>query len=305
MMNSLLVITGIFCAGICILLGVVAVRYKRRTDHLTREVSRMAAENELLVDEIERIKNEVHLLRLKAGESDRLKSVFLYNMSHELRTPLNAIMGFSGLIANPSIPDTEKINYANIINRNIDSLLEIINDIFDISEFESGGVKLASDAVNVNELINSLQTWVNIEKTSSGKDDIFVKTHKASKGNNFSIETDAYKLRRALSHLVYNALKYSEKGFIEIGYSIEEAGSVNFFVKDEGIGFSKDKLDLIFSQFRQVDETPVRQFGGLGLGLTLAQKYTTILNGRLWAESTPGIGSTFYISVPCKFIETS
>ena len=271
---------------------------KRKLSEIETNYKSCSIENEQLSDEIERVKEELHLIRLKAGESDRLKSSFLMNMSHELRTPLHAIMGFAGLIANPSMPEEDKITYANIINRNVDSLLEIISDIFDISQFESGATGVAIEAVNVNDLLNSLSTWINLEKSNVGKEDIVVKVNKANKDNSFSILTDGYKLKRALNHLVYNALKYSNEGFIEIGYTFSENKVIDFYVKDDGIGFSNDKLEIMLSQFRQVDETPVRQYGGLGLGLTLAQKYTSFINGKLWAESEPGKGSTFHVTLP-------
>ena len=297
-MNVAIMISIIILAGLCIVLFVAFSGSKRKLAELMKIHSACVEENEQLFDEIERVKEELQLFRFKAGESDRLKSAFLCNMSHELRTPLHAIMGFAGLIANPSMPEDDKVTYANIINRNVDSLLEIINDIFDISQFESGVNGMEIEPVNVNDLLNSLQTWINLEKANVGKENIIVRVNKANKAADFCIQTDGYKLRRALNHLVYNALKYSEEGFIEIGYSFSENNIIDFYVKDEGIGFSNDKLSQMFSQFRQVDETPVRQYGGLGLGLTVAQKFATFLNGRLWAESEPGAGATFWISMP-------
>lgn len=290
------IILTVFCAGLL----VIFFRQKRELSEQQRIQKACVNENEQLFDEIERVKEELHLIRLKAGESDRLKSAFLCNMSHELRTPLHAIMGFAGLIANPSMPEDDKVTYANIINRNVDSLLEIINDIFDISQVESGATGIEIESVNVNDLLNSLQTWINLEKANVGKENIIVKVNKVNKENSFCIQTDGYKLRRALNHLVYNALKYSEDGFVEIGYRFSENNVIDFYVKDEGIGFSNDKLKVMFSQFRQVDETPTRQYGGLGLGLSVAQKFATFLNGRLWAESEPGQGATFWISLPMQ-----
>jgi len=297
-MNGLAILTIVILAVACIALFAAFRNTKKKAAALLHKHTACVDENEQLVDELERVKEELHLIRLKAGESDRLKSAFLCNMSHELRTPLHAIMGFSGLIANPSMPEDDKVTYANIINRNVDSLLEIINDIFDISQFESGVTGVESEPVNVNDLLNSLQTWINLEKSNVGKEDIIVKVNKANKDMNFSIMTDAYKLKRAMSHLVYNALKYSNDGFVEIGYMFSENNIIDFYVKDDGIGFSNDKLEIIFSRFRQVDETPTRQYGGLGLGLTVAHKFATFLNGRLWAESEPGKGSMFCISIP-------
>jgi len=297
-MNAAIVIVLIVISALAVVISINLIRSKRKAAASEKIHKTCLEENEQLSDEIERVKEELDLIRLKAGESDRLKSAFLMNMSHELRTPLHAIMGFAGLISNPSMPEEDKITYANIINRNVDSLLEIISDIFDISQSESGVTGVELESVNVNDLMNSLQTWINLEKSNVGKEEIVVKVNKASKDNNFCIYTDGYKLRRALNHLVYNALKYSNEGFIEIGYTFSENKQMDFYVKDDGIGFSNDKLELMFSQFRQVDETPVRQYGGLGLGLTLAQKFATFLNGKLWAESEPGKGSTFHITLP-------
>ena len=297
-MNELLLFAAIILTVLCVVFLVAYLRSKQKLTELQKSHNAAVSENEQLFDEIERVKEELQLIRFKAGESDRLKSAFLCNMSHELRTPLHAIMGFAGLIANPSMPEDDKVTYANIINRNVDSLLEIISDIFDISQFESGVTGIDTESVNVNDLLNSLQTWINLEKANVGKENIIVRVNKANKDSGFCIRTDGYKLKRALNHLVYNALKYSEEGMVEIGYTFSENNIIDFYVKDEGIGFSKDKLQIMFSQFRQVDETPTRQYGGLGLGLTVAQKFATFLNGRLWAESEPGAGATFWISMP-------
>ena len=176
-MNIALVFAFTFISALTVVLYVNLLRSKRRVSDLKQTYKTCVEENEQLADEIERVKEELHLIRLKAGESDRLKSAFLMNMSHELRTPLHAIMGFAGLIANPSMPEEDKITYANIINRNVDSLLEIINDIFDISQFEAGVTGVETESVNVNDLLNSLQTWVNLEKSNVGKEEIVVKVN--------------------------------------------------------------------------------------------------------------------------------
>jgi len=297
-MNIVILFAFILISAFAVVIYIKFSSSKRKTSELEKSYKECIEENEQLAEEIERVKEELHLIRLKAGESDRLKSAFLMNMSHELRTPLHAIMGFAGLIANPSMPEDDKITYANIINRNVDSLLEIISDIFDISQFEAGVTGVETEEVNVNDLLNSIQTWINLEKSNVRKEEIVVKVNKANKDSSFCIQTDGYKLKRALSHLASNALKYSNEGYIEIGYTFSENKVMDFYVKDDGIGFSNDKLEIMFSQFRQVDETPVRQYGGLGLGLSVAQKFATFLNGKLWAESEPGKGSTFHISLP-------
>jgi len=267
---------------------------------LKKTVDKISAENDNLENELDRIKEELHITRVKAGESDRLKSAFLCNMSHEIRTPLHAIMGFCGLIANAAISGTDKVNYANIINRNVDSMLDLVNDIFDISQVEAGITKVADEAVKVNELLGSIQTWLNVEKAHSGKEYLQVRLSRANKDNDFTIYSDGYKLRRTLNNLAGNAIKYSNEGYIDLGYRFGDNNMIEFYVKDEGIGFSSDKLDIIFQQFRQLDESMTRQYGGIGLGLNLAKKFVEMLGGTLWAESEPGAGSTFWFSLPYR-----
>lgn len=264
------------------------------------EVLKLNHEIDGLVDELERVKSELQVNRDKAGESDRLKSAFLCNMSHEIRTPLHAIMGFCGLIANTAISDSEKVKYANVINRNVDSMLELVNDIFDIAQVEAGITHVEDEPVKVNDLLGAVQTWINLEKDNAGKEYLQVKVVKGNKDNDFFIYSDGYKLRRTLNNLAGNALKYSTEGFIEIGYRFGSDNMVEFFVKDEGIGFSKDKLDIIFQRFRQLDESQTRQYGGLGLGLTVADKFVGLLGGTMWAESEPGKGSTFWFAIPYR-----
>ena len=265
-----------------------------------KEMNRLSSENDSLVDELESVKNELHITREKAGESDRLKSAFLCNMSHEIRTPLHAIMGFCGLIANSAISDSEKVKYANVINRNVDSMLELVNDIFDISQAEAGITQVEDEPVKVNDLLGAVHTWLNLEKANSGKEYLQIKVVKGNKDNDFTIFSDGYKLRRTLNNLAGNALKYSTEGFIDLGYRFGNNNMVEFYVKDEGIGFSKDKLDIIFKNFRQLDESQTRQYGGLGLGLSVAQKFVELLGGTMWAESEPGKGSTFWFAIPYR-----
>lgn len=282
-------------AGILLVAGLIYAYYKQQ-----KKLRAITKENENLVDELDRLKEEIHIVRQQAGESDRLKSAFLCNMSHEIRTPLNAIMGFCGLIANHTLPDTDKVKYASIINRNVDSLLELINDIFDIAQVESQITKIEEKPVKINDLLGGLQSWFNLEKSNLGKEMVQFRIMKANKDNDFAIKCDEYMLRRTLNNLVENALKYSEEGYVDVGYRFGKDSKIDFFVKDEGIGFSKDKLEIIFQQFRQIDETQTRQYGGLGLGLTVAQKFVELLEGNMWAESEPGKGSTFWFSIPYK-----
>ena len=281
------------CILIILLLTILLIKQSRQKNRIISELLQKNLEIEFAREELERTKEKVE-------ESDRLKSSFLCNMSHEIRTPLNAIMGFCNLLADPVVEPAEKAQFINIINQNIDALLELINDIFDIAQVESGSMEMEEEACNINDLLSAVQTYFNFEKGTVGKDNLQVKLNRANKDSGFSILADKYKLRRTISNLVENALKYTEEGSIEIGYIYADSGMIEFFVKDEGIGFEQDKADVIFKSFRQVDDSSTRKYGGLGLGLTVAQKFTELMGGELWAESEPGKGSIFYFTIPYK-----
>lgn len=276
-----------------IVLTTLIIRQNLQKNRIISELLQKNLEIEFAKEELERTKEKVE-------ESDRLKSSFLCNMSHEIRTPLNAIMGFCNLVADPGVEATEKAQFIGIINQNIDALLELINDIFDIAQVEAGSMDIDEQSCNINDLLSSIQTYFNFEKGAMGKDNLQVKLKRANKDSEFSILTDKYKLRRTISNLVENALKYTEEGSIEIGYVYNNNGMIEFFVKDEGIGFEQDKADVIFKSFRQVDDSSTRKYGGLGLGLTVAQKFTELMGGELWAKSEPGKGSVFYFTIPYK-----
>jgi len=283
----------LICIIVVVLLTALIIRQSLQKNRIISELLQKNLEIEFAREELERTKEKVE-------ESDRLKSSFLCNMSHEIRTPLNAIMGFCNLVADPGVEPAEKAQFIGIINQNIDALLELINDIFDIAQVESGSMDIEEQACNINDLLSSIQTYFNFEKGSVGKDNLQVKLNRANKDSDFSILTDKYKLRRTISNLVENALKYTEEGSIEIGYIYANNGMIEFFVKDEGIGFEQDKADVIFKSFRQVDDSSTRKYGGLGLGLTVAQKFTELMGGELWAQSEPGKGSIFYFTIPYK-----
>lgn len=236
--------------------------------------------------------------RDKAKESDRLKSAFLANMSHEIRTPLNAIMGFSSLLQDTDPAEDERAQFLGIIHNNSTRLLNLMDEIFDIAQIESGLVSMHHAPVNVNEMLVGLVTFFNLEKGLSGKDDIQIRVSKANKDNNFKIDTDPKKLRQTIYNLIENSLKYTKEGYIELGYNFIDGSMVEFYVRDTGIGFDADLLDVLFKPFRQADDSNSRKFGGIGLGLTLSQKFVEIMGGKMRADSKPGVGSVFYFTIP-------
>ena len=251
---------------------------------------------------IERKKNE-QLLREalnRAQESDRLKSAFLATMSHELRTPLNAVIGFSELITGDTSPeDTQQ--FAQIIHNSGKHLLEIVESIFDITLIESGDVKISKSEFDINETIeklleNAVKWQQNFQKTHI---DIIFKP--SPELTNVQIFSDQKKLNQILTQLLKNALKFTEKGHIEIGYHLKtelKKTCVEFYVKDSGIGIPPEAQKVIFDMFRQADDTHTRKYEGVGIGLTIAQKNVQLLGGEIRVESTAGEGSTFSFTIP-------
>ncbi len=232
--------------------------------------------------------------KLRAEESDRLKSAFLANMSHEIRTPMNGILGFSELLKKPGLTGDQQQEYIMIIEKSGNRMLNIINDIVDISKIEAGLMKLDIKESNINELIEYIYTFFKPEVETKGMKLSFKNTLPAKEA---IILTDREKLYAILTNLVKNAIKYSKEGTIELGYE-RKGKDIEFFVKDTGIGIPKDRQEAIFERFIQADITDKMARQGAGLGLAITNAYVGMLGGKIWVESEEGIGSTFYFTLP-------
>lgn len=241
----------------------------------------------------------------KAEESDRLKSAFLANMSHEIRTPLNGIIGFSKYLRN--FPDTnreETLKFLNIICNSADHLLNLINDIIDISKIEVGQLKIAPESINLNALLNEIYTFYYSANPDLSKRGVSFRITTSLSDVESSIVADKVRLRQILNNLIGNALKFTKEGSVEFGYELTtDKNYVRFFVKDTGIGIPKDKVELIFQRFRQADIDITKKFGGTGLGLAISKSLVDLMGGNIWVDSQPEIGSTFYFTLP--FIKTA
>jgi PAS domain S-box-containing protein len=248
----------------------------------------------------ERKQAELELIKAKecAEESDRLKSAFLANMSHEIRTPMNGILGFAELMKEPNLKGEEQQEYIRIIEKSGARMLNIINDIIDISKIEAGLMKLDIQNSNINEQIEYIYTFF--------KPEVEAKEMKLSFKNTLPskeaiINTDREKLFAILTNLVKNAIKYTNEGSIIFGYDIVEtlhATSLRFYVKDTGIGIQKDRQKFIFERFVQADIADKMARQGAGLGLSITKAYVEMLGGKIWVESEEGKGSTFYFTLP-------
>ena len=247
-----------------------------------------------------RVNQKTHELKIAkehAEESDRLKSAFLANMSHEIRTPMNGILGFLELLKEPNLAGEEQQEYIEIIGKSGRRMLGIINDIVDISKIEAGLMTVELAESDINKQIEYIYAFFKPEIEAKGLQ-FFIKNTLPS--IEAIIITDCEKLYAILSNLVKNAIKYTEKGSIELGYNVVEThgrASLQFFVKDTGIGIPKNRHQAIFERFIQADYGNKRAFEGAGLGLAITKSYVEMLGGRIWVESEEGTGSIFYFTL--------
>ena len=251
----------------------------------------------------ERIRAEKELKRAKnkAEESDKLKSAFLANMSHEIRTPMNSILGFADLLKRPELSGNQQQEYIAIIQKSGKRMLNIINDIIDISKIEAGLIDIKIGDTNINKQIEQIYTSFKPEVESKGLNLTF---RNGLTENKSIIRTDTEKLYAILVNLVKNAIKYSHKGSIEIGYVLEGKEThpdfIKFYVNDTGIGIPANRQDAIFERFVQADIEDRQAYQGSGLGLSITKAYVELLGGRIWVESQEGVGSTFFFTIPYK-----
>ncbi len=232
----------------------------------------------------------------KAQESDRLKSAFLANMSHEIRTPLNSIIGFSELIADPDFNVEQQIDFARMINESGTNLLMVITDIMDISKIEAGQVHARMAHFSANHLIGDIQKEYSYKASKNG---IELRLDPSNPKDEIVIESDEIKLRQVLVNLVSNAVKFTQRGFVEVGMRLMD-DQIQFHVKDTGIGIHEEHHHHIFERFKQVESSDTRRYGGNGLGLAISKSLVELLGGNIWMESETGKGSTFYFSIPIK-----
>jgi PAS domain S-box-containing protein len=245
------------------------------------------------------IERELITAKEQAEQSDRLKSAFLANMSHEIRTPMNGILGFADLLKQPDLSDEKQQKYIGIIQKSGTRMLNIINDIVDISKIEAGLMQVDIKDSNINEQIEYIYTFFKPEVEAKGLQFLIKNTLPEIEAN---IKTDREKLYAILTNLIKNAIKFTNKGYIEFGYQLIKdngAAKLEFYVKDTGIGIPADRQDVIFERFIQADISNLMVLQGTGLGLSISKAYVEILGGNIWLESKENVGTTFYFTIPC------
>ena len=281
--------------------GVLA--YQKMQDFLGKlecqnsELEAQKIEMEAQSNELTEQNRELEIQKVQLNEANRLKTNFLSNMSHELRTPLNSVIALSGVLSRRlanKIPSDE-FSYLEVIERNGKHLLSLINDILDISRIESGKEEVEVTRFTANSLISDI---VNMIKPQAEQKDINL-IHKSTE-NDILITNDVDKCRHILQNLVGNAVKFTEKGVVEVS-AIQSDGHFEILITDTGIGISDANIVHIFDEFRQADGGTSRKYGGTGLGLAIAKKYANLLGGDISVKSKFGEGSTFTLTLPLNY----
>ncbi|MDO9276903.1 MAG: PAS domain S-box protein [Lutibacter sp.] len=234
----------------------------------------------------------------KAEESGRLKTEFIQNMSHEIRTPMNGILGFSELLDNPDLSSEKRKRFIEIIKNSTHQLLHIIDDIMEISVLETKQIKAEAHPVCLNDLLLELFSVFNI-KASKKNTKLVLKNGLSNQES--TILTDKNKLNKILGNLLENALKFTDKGTVELGYKLNkdtEPAELEIFVKDSGIGIKPEQQKLIFERFSQAEKDLSKKVGGLGLGLSIAKENAELLGGKISVKSELGEGAAFFVTIP-------
>jgi len=250
------------------------------------------------ITSVAKAREEIIKAKDKAIEADRLKSLFLANMSHEIRTPMNAIIGFTNMLREDNLTVEERHNFIDVIQSNGNSLMNLIDSIVDFSKLESDQMSVSLGEFNFNPLLDTVFNYAQKILLSEEKSHIkLIKT--VGNEDGVRVVSDRLRLNQVMNHLISNAIKFTDKGEIEIGYKVSD-NVFKIFVRDTGIGIPHNKINSIFERFTKVNSNKNRLYGGTGIGLTISRGLMKLLGGTVLVESELGKGSTFWIEIPLQ-----
>ena len=291
---------------------------------IVREITRQVKSNKIIAEskatlekqnqeyeninkKLQQTVEELKAAKSKADESNRLKSAFLATMSHELRTPLNSIIGFSEMIQeNPELEDVAF--YGKTIHSSGNHLLGLVEEIFDLSLIESGQARAVKEFFFLKDMMLSVNQIMKSHKQKLRKEHIELIFEKDDSCINKTIYSDQVKLKQVMLNLIKNAIKFTESGYVRFGCMdkpVNNVPGILFYVEDTGIGIPKYKQEKIFDMFYQADNSDTRKYGGSGIGLSVAKKITSLLDGSIELESRVGKGTTFKVWIPAENNEGS
>lgn len=252
--------------------------------------------------ERKKVEEEMRNARKKAEESDKAKTEFLANMSHEIRTPMNAIIGYVDLMLKDNV-SVEHRDYLETLKDSGKLLLNLINDILDVSKIEAGQLVIEQSATSLSEILDNKELLLKSLITKSGNEIEIEKNIDESIAD--EVFLDSSRLQQILNNLLSNAVKFTSKGSVNFGVVLKDPETLEFYVKDSGIGINKNDHIKIFEMFGQADASSTREHGGSGLGLTISKKLIELMGGKIWVESTKGKGANFYFTLPYRPLATT
>lgn len=267
---------------------------------IKRQNKLILKKNQILIDQMNILevgKMELDHNLYKAEESERLKTAFLANISHEIKTPLNAIVGFSGFLRQKGKPGSERKKYIDVIHHYSESLLSLINEIFEIARIESGEIKQDPEKVGINEFLQKVHSRYCADNKKAIKKGHKLVLNLQPPDPVYYITTYPERFRSVLIHLIENALKYSENGKVELGYEQKDS-FIEFYVMEDGKGLPKEQSDDIFERFKANEDFPKPGSGSLGLGLTISKNFIESMGGHIWIKNNIESGSTIFFTLP-------